>query len=84
MAIEAGAARPWGDRERWATSWYEPGDGGTVERGVRFALSVAGVHAVCTPGDLAVLRQRSPPPRRSRRWTRTSGPPPSTPSRARR
>ena len=56
MAIKAGAARPWGERERWATSWYEPGDAGTVERGVRFALSTPGVHAVCTPGDLAVLR----------------------------
>jgi aryl-alcohol dehydrogenase-like predicted oxidoreductase len=57
MAIKAGAARPWGEGERWATSWYEPGDGAAVERGVRFALSVPGVQAVCTPGDLAVLRQ---------------------------
>jgi aryl-alcohol dehydrogenase-like predicted oxidoreductase len=56
MAIKAGAARPWGDRERWATSWYEPGDAEAVARGVRFALSVPGVDAVCTPGDLAVLR----------------------------
>lgn len=56
MAIKAGAARPWGDGERWASSWYEPGEAATVERGVRFALSVPGVDAVCTPGDLTALR----------------------------
>jgi len=57
MAIKAVAARPWGDRPRTAGTWYEPyTDVDAVTRGVRFALSVPGVHAVCTPGDLAVLR----------------------------
>jgi aryl-alcohol dehydrogenase-like predicted oxidoreductase len=57
MAIKAAAARPWGDRPHHATTWYEPyttPDG--VSRGVRFALSVPGVHAFCTPGDVGVLR----------------------------
>ncbi|HEX4903813.1 MAG TPA: aldo/keto reductase [Acidimicrobiales bacterium] len=52
MAIKAGAARPWGDREKWATSWYEPRT--DIETGVRFTLSVPGVHAFATPGDVAV------------------------------
>ncbi|MEA3055839.1 MAG: hypothetical protein QOD30_1271 [Actinomycetota bacterium] len=55
MAIKAGAARPWGDRDKWATSWYEPRT--DVETGVRFTLSVPGVTAFCTPGDVAVTRQ---------------------------
>lgn len=55
MAIKAGAARPWGDRDTWATSWYEPRT--DVEVGVRFTLSVPGVHAFATPGDVAVTAQ---------------------------
>jgi aryl-alcohol dehydrogenase-like predicted oxidoreductase len=56
MAIKAVARAPWGDRDRTATSWYEPfDDPDLVARGVRFALSTAGVHAFCTPGDLRVL-----------------------------
>jgi aryl-alcohol dehydrogenase-like predicted oxidoreductase len=55
MAIKAGAARPWGDRDKWATSWYEPRT--DVEPGVRFTLSVPGVCAFATPGDVAVTRQ---------------------------
>jgi len=55
MAIKAGAARPWRDGERWATSWYEPRR--DIESGVRFTLSVPGVHAFATPGDVHVLRQ---------------------------
>lgn len=54
MAIKAGAARPWGDREKWATSWYEPRD--DIEPGVRFTLSIPGVTAFCTPGDVAITR----------------------------
>lgn len=54
MAIKAGAARPWGDTEKWATSWYEPRR--DIEIGIRFTLSVPGVHAFCTPGDVAVTR----------------------------
>ena len=56
MAIKAAAARPWGDGPRHSTTWYEPyTDESEVERGVRFALSVPGVHAFCTPGDVNVL-----------------------------
>ena len=58
MVIKAAAARPWvveGD-ERSATTWYEPQpDPSLVARGVRFALSTAGVTAFCTPGDARVL-----------------------------
>jgi aryl-alcohol dehydrogenase-like predicted oxidoreductase len=60
MAIKACAARPWGkDRppgERSATTWYEPYTAEPdIDRGVRFTLSVPGVHAFCTPGDVGVL-----------------------------
>ena len=56
MAIKAGAARPWGDREKWATSWYEPRRD-DLDVGIRFTLSVPGVHAFATPGDVAVLER---------------------------
>ncbi len=56
MAIKAAAARPWGDRERTATTWYEPYvSADEVARGVGFVLSTPGVHAFCTPGDTEVL-----------------------------
>jgi aryl-alcohol dehydrogenase-like predicted oxidoreductase len=56
MAIKAAAARPWGDRERTHTTWYEPYTShGDIQRGVNFTLSVEGVHAFCTPGDVSVL-----------------------------
>jgi aryl-alcohol dehydrogenase-like predicted oxidoreductase len=56
MAIKAAAARPWGARPRTAGTWYEPyTTTDEVARGVRFALSVPGVHAFCTPGDTGVL-----------------------------
>ncbi len=56
MAIKAVARRPWGDREVDTSSWYEPFRSSTeVERGVRFALSVPGVHAFCTPSSKDVL-----------------------------
>ena len=59
MAIKAAAARPWvpGVAEgRHATTWYEPyTDADAVARGVRFALSIDGVHTFCTPGDVHVL-----------------------------
>ncbi len=57
MAIKAAAARPWHDRPHSSDTWYEPYTGADeLRRGVRFALSVPGVHALCTPGDLDVLR----------------------------
>jgi aryl-alcohol dehydrogenase-like predicted oxidoreductase len=65
MAIKAVARRPWsaangGAEEpteaRWATSWYEPAaTDDDIDRGVRFALSTAGVHGFCTPGDIGLL-----------------------------
>ncbi len=56
MAIKAAAARPWGARPHTAGTWYEPyTTADEVARGVRFALSVPGVHAFCTPGDTGVL-----------------------------
>jgi aryl-alcohol dehydrogenase-like predicted oxidoreductase len=56
MAIKAGAARPWGDRPRHATTWYEPyAETAELRRGVEFALSTPGVSAFCTPGDVHVL-----------------------------
>jgi aryl-alcohol dehydrogenase-like predicted oxidoreductase len=59
MASKAVAARPWADGraigdvgDRSATTWYEPyAEPSDVARGVRFTLSVEGVHAFCTPGD---------------------------------
>ena len=56
MAIKAVAARPWAGRPPSAATWYEPYTAPPeVSRGVRFALSTPGVHAVCTPGDLDLL-----------------------------
>jgi predicted aldo/keto reductase-like oxidoreductase len=57
QAIKAGARRPWPRGERWATTWYEPHeDVSLLAEGLAFALSVPGVHVVCTPGDTEVLR----------------------------
>ena len=61
MAIKAAAARPWTAAsppgQRHSTTWYEPHTSAeAVRAGVAFALSTAGVHAFCTPGDLDVLR----------------------------
>ena len=56
MAIKAVAARPWGEREHTAGTWYEPyTEADQVSRSVAFTLSVPGVHAFCTPGDVGVL-----------------------------
>lgn len=56
MAIKAGAARPWGNTDRWATTWYEPRPAGTdLETGIRFALSTPGATGFCTPGDITLL-----------------------------
>lgn len=61
MAIKAVARRPWppndaNGAERFATTWYEPWTGhDDVARSISFALSVPGVHAICTAGDLDVL-----------------------------
>ena len=70
MAIKAAARRPWSDGRplsdavagsdatsaRWADSWYEPqASDDELDRGIHFALSTPGVHAFCTPGDIALL-----------------------------
>ena len=70
MIIKAAARRPWADRRpladaiagstatsaRWADSWYEPqSTDEELDRGIHFALSTPGVHAFCTPGDIALL-----------------------------
>ncbi len=56
MVIKAVAHRPWGDRPKAFGTWYEPfSDAASIKRGVRFALSTDGVHAICTPGDVALL-----------------------------
>ncbi len=70
MVIKAAARRPWADGRplgeavagsdatsaRWADSWYEPqATDGELDRGIHFALSTPGVHAFCTPGDIALL-----------------------------
>jgi aryl-alcohol dehydrogenase-like predicted oxidoreductase len=72
MVIKAAARRPWADRRpladavagsestasRWASSWYEPAaTDEELDRGIHFALSTPGVHAFCTPGDIALLPQ---------------------------
>ena len=70
MAIKAVARRPWADgrpladavagspatADRWADSWYEPAASDEeMDQGIHFALSTPGVHAFCTPGDIALL-----------------------------
>jgi aryl-alcohol dehydrogenase-like predicted oxidoreductase len=56
MAIKAVSARPWGDRTHTSGTWYEPYTSSEhISRGVRFALSTPGVHALCTPGDQQLL-----------------------------
>ena len=58
MAIKAVAWRAWGDRTPDALSWYEPHRSDeAIERGVRFALSTPGIHAICTPSDPATARR---------------------------
>jgi predicted aldo/keto reductase-like oxidoreductase len=57
MAIKAVAARPWGERPHTATTWYDPYTSEPeITRGVRFVLSVPGVHALCTPSDPELTR----------------------------
>jgi aryl-alcohol dehydrogenase-like predicted oxidoreductase len=55
MIIKAASARP-KPAESDATTWYEPyRTAAEIERGVRFVLSVPGVTAFCTPGDVRLL-----------------------------
>jgi hypothetical protein len=55
MAIKAASARPKPEGSD-ATTWYEPyRTPDEITRGVRFVLSVPGVHAFCTPGDVRLI-----------------------------
>jgi aryl-alcohol dehydrogenase-like predicted oxidoreductase len=55
MIIKAASARP-KPADSDATTWYEPyRTASEIERGVRFVLSVPGVTAFCTPGDVRLL-----------------------------
>ncbi|MFV1990437.1 MAG: aldo/keto reductase [Acidimicrobiales bacterium] len=54
--IKALARRPWGDNELTHSTWYEPQTTQHgIQRGVDFALSIDGVHGICSPGDLSLL-----------------------------
>lgn len=56
MAIKVGARRPWEDRPKTHSTWYEPWtDAQHLRTAVRFTLSTPGVDAFCTPGDTALL-----------------------------
>lgn len=56
MVIKAVAREPWGTMERSHGTWYRPWtDPAAIAAGVAFALATPGVHAFCTPGDLALL-----------------------------
>ncbi|HSK66586.1 MAG TPA: aldo/keto reductase [Anaerolineales bacterium] len=55
MVIKAVTKAPWGDRERTATTWYEPFDQmDEIQRAVNFALSYE-ITGLCTPGDVRIL-----------------------------
>ena len=55
MAIKAVSVGP-KSPESDASTWYEPyRTAADIERSVRFTLSVPGVHAFCTPGDVNLL-----------------------------
>ncbi|HZN14534.1 MAG TPA: aldo/keto reductase [Acidimicrobiales bacterium] len=57
MAIKSVARRPWpAGADHHATTWYEPyQDDADIETSVRFTLSVPGVHAIATAGDVHLL-----------------------------
>ena len=57
MAIKAVAHKPWGaDTPPPGSPWYRPHtDPAAIDRGVRFALSTAGITGFCTPGSLSLL-----------------------------
>ena len=58
MAIKAAARKPWDSEERFATTWYEPhADPDAIQRGIDFTLSIPGVHAFCTPGDVEIMKR---------------------------
>lgn len=55
MVIKAVTKAPWGDRQRTATTWYEPFDQyDEIQRGVNFSLSYD-ITGLCTVGDTLIL-----------------------------
>jgi aryl-alcohol dehydrogenase-like predicted oxidoreductase len=55
MIIKTIAQRPWGERSKTYTTWYEPFDTyGAIQKGVNFALS-QDVTGLCTPADVNIL-----------------------------
>lgn len=55
MVIKAVTKGPWGEKQRTATTWYEPFDDmDTIQRAVNFALSYE-ITGLCTPGDVRIL-----------------------------
>lgn len=55
MIIKPIAKRPWGERRKTYTTWYEPFDDPShIQQGVDFALS-QDVTGLCTSGDVTIL-----------------------------
>ncbi|MDH7485881.1 MAG: aldo/keto reductase [Anaerolineae bacterium] len=55
MVIKAIAKRPWGDRPKTYSTWYEPFDDAQhIQQAVNFALS-QDVTGLCTTGDVTLL-----------------------------
>jgi len=55
MVIKTITKGPWGEKEKTATTWYEPFDkADEIQRAVNFALSYE-VTGLCTAGDTRIL-----------------------------
>jgi len=55
MVIKTVTKGPWGEKEKTATTWYEPFDNqDEIQKAVDFALSYQ-VTGLCTAGDIRVL-----------------------------
>ena len=55
MVIKTITKGPWGDKEKTATTWYEPFDkADEIQRAVNFAMSYD-VTGLCTAGDTRIL-----------------------------
>lgn len=56
MIIKSIAQRPWGERSKTYTTWYQPFDSPQeIQKGVNFALS-QDVTGLCTPADVEILQ----------------------------
>ena len=55
MIIKSITKGPWGEKQKTATTWYEPFDDmENIQRAINFSLSYQ-VTGICTPGDIRVL-----------------------------